>query len=204
MANPVNPRFIQAQSFTLQSSGASSGDTTVIVQSFKYNDGITNIVTADLGDWCFATIEPNNGTQEEAIQFTGVTQNANGTATLTGVSSVGFNYPYTVTSGLSKSHAGGVTLIISNDAAMYGNMVTYMNSTLASGLSPTASTTVKGVVQIPTTAQVNAGTATGSTGASLSVTPDTLLASIYGLGLSPFWPHIYVWRGISAYRMALV
>src|SRR6185312_12120855 len=146
-------------------------------------DGTTNIVTADLGDWCYMTLEPNNGTQEEAIQFTGVTQNANGTATLTGVSSVGFKYPYTVTSGLSKSHAGGITCIISNDAALYGNIINYMNSTLASGISPVASQSVKGIVQIATAAQITAGTATGSTSAPIAVTPDQLILSSYGLGL---------------------
>jgi len=185
MATPVNPRFIQAQSFTLSSAGATAGSTSIILQSFLYSDGVTQIVTADLGDWCYMTLEPNNGTQEEAIQFTGVTQNANGTATLTGVSSVGFKYPYTLTSGLVLNHAGGVTCIISNDASMYGNLVSYMNSTLSSGISPIASTTVKGVVQIPTYTQINSGTATGSTGAPLAITPDQLALSSYGLALPP-------------------
>jgi len=40
-----------------------------------------------------------------------------------------------------------------------------------------ASTTAKGVVEAATTAEVTAGTATGSTGAVLAVTPDTLAAS---------------------------
>lgn len=128
-------KFIQTQAFQLQASGASAADTTIVLQSFKMIDGVTNIVTADLGDRCYGTLEPNNGTQEEAFQFTGVTQNASGTATLTGVSSVGFNSPYTVISGLSKSHAGGVTVILSNDAAFYGNIKTYIDTVVASGAS---------------------------------------------------------------------
>lgn len=40
-----------------------------------------------------------------------------------------------------------------------------------------ASTTVKGIVELATTAQVTAGTATGETGAALVVTPDALAAS---------------------------
>ena len=67
----------------------------------------------------FGTIEPGNGTQEEQISFTGITQNSNGTATLTGVSSVGFFYPYTATSGLLKTHAGSTLFIISNTAGFY-------------------------------------------------------------------------------------
>ena len=143
----ANPRFIQAQSFTLQASGQSAGDTSITVQSFLLSDGVTPITTAMLGDQCYATLEPNNGTQEESIQFTGVTQNANGSATLTGVSSVGFVYPYTVTSGLAKSHAGGVTLVLSNDAGMYGNIISYVNGVVASG-APTASDTTAGITKV--------------------------------------------------------
>lgn len=144
------PKFIQAQTFVISSAGASAGDTTLTLQSFKLIDGTTNIVTANLGDQCYGTLEPNNGTQEEAIQFTGVTQNAGGTATLTGVSTVGFVYPYTVSSGLAKSHAGGVTFILSNDAALYGNLVTYMNNTAASGAA-LASDTISGLTKLSVT-----------------------------------------------------
>lgn len=42
-----------------------------------------------------------------------------------------------------------------------------------------ASTTVKGVVEVATTSEINAGTGTGGTGAKLVVTPDALLASNY-------------------------
>ena len=143
----ANPRYIQAQSFALQSSGQSAGDTSITLQSFLLSDGVTQITTAMLGDQCYMTLEPNNGTQEEAIQFTGVTQNSNGTATLTGVSSVGFVYPYTVTSGLRLSHAGGVTAIISNDAALYGNIISYINGVVASG-APTATDTVAGLTKM--------------------------------------------------------
>lgn len=50
-----------------------------------------------------------------------------------------------------------------------------------------ASTTVKGIVELATTAQVTAGTATGETGAALVVTPDALAAStpvFSGLGIT--------------------
>ncbi len=42
-----------------------------------------------------------------------------------------------------------------------------------------ASSTVKGSVELATTAEINAGTATGGTGAALVVTPDQLLAANY-------------------------
>lgn len=147
----MNLRFLQTQSFSISASGASSGDTTLTVQSFKQIDGLTNIVTADLGDLCYGTLEPNNGTQEEAISFTGVTQNANGTATLTGVKTVGFNYPYTTTSGLSKSHAGGVTFILSNDAGFYGNIKSYIDGVAIAG-APQATPTTAGIGYLSATA----------------------------------------------------
>ena len=163
-------QFIQAQSFQLSAAGQSAGDTSITVQSFKYSDGVTNIVTADLGTQCYGTLEPNNGSQEEAIQFTGVTQNANGTATLTGVSSVGFNYPYTVTSGLAKSHAGGSTFILSNDAGFYGNIITYVNTTAASGAS-FASNTVAGITKL------SVAPVTGSNPIALGANDPSILAS---------------------------
>lgn len=47
--------------------------------------------------------------------------------------------------------------------------------------APNASTTVKGIVEIATTAEINAGTGTGATGAVIAVSPDNLASSNYGL-----------------------
>ncbi len=176
MSSPQTPstiKFIQAQAFVLSGSGSSIGDVTINLQSFYGIDG-NAIVTADLGSFAYGTLEPGNGDQEEAILFTGVTQNANGTATLTGVSSLGFKTPYDLTSGLQKTHAGASKFILSNDAAFYNNLILYMNAIAGAGAS-NASTTVKGIVQAATISQVNAGTPTGSTGAVLAVTPDALV-----------------------------
>lgn len=136
-------KFIQAQKFSLAGSGASIGDTTLLLQSMVGIDG-TNIVTADIGVQGFGTLEPGNGSQEEAISFTGITQNSNGTATLTGVSTVLFKSPYTATSGIAKTHAGASTFILSNDAAFYGNILSYIDTAVVSGGVP-ATTTVLGL-----------------------------------------------------------
>ncbi len=193
---PSTVNFIQAQPFILQGSGSSIGDTTLTLQSFTGING-SNIVTADLGSFAYGTLEPGNGVQEEAILFTGVTQNANGTATLTGVSSVGFSTPYTVTTGLTKTHAGASKFILSNDAAFYNNFTLYLNAIAGAGAA-NASTTVKGIVQAATSAQINSGTATGSTGAVLAVTPDALAASNYGSANIPPPGLISPYGGASA------
>ncbi len=116
-----NFKFAQLQPFTLAGSGVSIGDSTVALSSFKTIDGV-NLAMTDFGDVGFGTIDPGNGTSEEQISFTGVTQNANGTATLTGVKTVLFTAPYTQTPNLAKSHAGGSIFVISNTAGFYNEL----------------------------------------------------------------------------------
>lgn len=188
--------------------GAVIGDTTLILKSMTDIDG--NLVTmTSFGTIAFGTLEPGNGTLEEQICFTGVTQNANGTATLTGVKSVTFASPYTQTSGLLKTHAGATTFVISNTSGFYDELTSknddetiagtwtftapnypqidvaatlptadaqfatkkYVDGVAVSG-APNANLTTKGIVQLPTQAQVDAKTSVGSTAANLALTPD--------------------------------
>jgi hypothetical protein len=120
MANNFLP--LQAQNFSISGSGAVVGDTTLILKIFQTIDG-TPITMSMLGLIAFMTLEPGNGILEEQISFTGVTQNSNGTASLTGVSNVSFAYPYTKTSGLLKTHAGSTTAILSNTSGFYNQFV---------------------------------------------------------------------------------
>ncbi len=136
-------KFIQAQKFSLSGAGSSIGDTTITLQSMLGIDSVA-LVTADIGVKGFGTLEPGNGVQEEQISFTGITQNANGTATLTGVKTVAFISPYTETSGLAKTHAGASTFILSNDAGFYGQILSYVDTALSSGAIP-ATTLVNGI-----------------------------------------------------------
>lgn len=133
----------QLQTFTLAGSGAIIGEQTITLQSFNSIDGIP-LAMADFGTIGFATIEPNSGTQEEQISFTGVTQNANGTATLTGVKSVLFLSPYTSTVGLTKTHSGGVKFVISNTSAFYAALA----ASKVSGFGSWASITADGVAHL--------------------------------------------------------
>ncbi len=126
-------QFVQAQSFTLAGSGASIGDTSIVLNSFTQIDG-TLLTMADFGTIGFGTIEPNNRDFEEQICWTGVTQNANGTATLTGVSTVLNVSPYTQTSGLATSHAGGVIFVITNTAGFYDHFLIEDNDETITGL----------------------------------------------------------------------
>ena len=143
---PFQSTFVQNQPSILAGAGASIGDTSIILTSLTQNDG-TLLTMADFGTKGNATIEPNNNAYEEAITFSGVTQNANGTATLTGVKTRLTVSPYTETSGLAITHAGGTTLVISNEAGLYGDMIAYIDAAVVAG-GVDATTTVKGIAKI--------------------------------------------------------
>lgn len=203
--------FVQAQPFSLSGAGAVSGATTIVLSSLTQING-TLLTMADFGAVGYMTLEPGNGTLEEQISFTGISQNGNGTATLTGVKTVLMISPYTETSGLAQTHAGATTAVVSNTSGFYNKLLAkdddavitgqfqfpndadtptlgasyvaptldnqvaskkYVDDIAVSG-APDANTTTKGLVQIPTQVQVDAGTATGSTGASLTPTPAEL------------------------------
>ena len=131
-APTVNIKYVQSQYYTLAGAGCSLGATTVVLSSFKQIDG-TLLTMSNFGIKGFGTIEPNNGTKEEQIVFTGVTQNANGTATLTGVSRVLTVYPYTETSGVASSHTGGVKFVVSNTAGFYNTFTNKYNDETVTG-----------------------------------------------------------------------
>lgn len=122
-----NLKFVQAQPFFLSGSGVSLGATEITLQSFLGIDG-TPLVMNDFGTIGYGTLEPNNFQREEQISFTGVVQNANGTAKLVGVKTVSFVDPYTQTSGVSKSHAGGAVFVISNTSGFYATFANKNNN----------------------------------------------------------------------------
>lgn len=207
--------YVQNQPTSLAGAGASIGDTSIVLTSFLQIDGTTTLTMADFGSIGFGTLEPGNGVQEEQVSFTGVTQNSNGTATLTGVKTVLFISPYTQSTGLAKTHAGGSQFVISNTSGFYDRLTsknddetiagtwTFTNpnyprmdtttpyptdneqlatkgyaDSLAFAGAPNASTTVKGIVQEATQAQVDAKTQTGSTGAELFINPTRLRSTL--------------------------
>lgn len=207
------------QSFTLGSS-ISSTQTTILLTSFTVPVTGTNITMASMGtSIAYGTLAPGTS-QSELISFTGVTQNSDGTATLTGVTR-GLNkeYPYTESSSFKQPHAGQTIFILSdapqvfneyaakrNDETITGRFTfpqsgtasaalvgavyaapvqdteiaskKYVDDTAISG-SPNATTSVKGIIQLPTQTQQEAGTSTGSTGASLVLTNNQYGARTY-------------------------
>lgn len=126
-------KYVQAQNFSLAGAGAIAGATSITLKSFVGIDGAL-LTMSDFGSIGFGTLQPGEGTSEEQISWTGVVQNANGTATLTGVSSVLFISPYTAASGLAKTHAGSTIFIVSNTSGFYDRLTSKSDDETISGL----------------------------------------------------------------------
>jgi len=196
--------------YTLQSS-ISSTQTTITLTSFTVPVSGDNFTMALMNtSIAYGTIAPRTS-NAEFISFTGITQNADGTATLTGVTrGLDKNYPYTESTDFKVPHAGSTQFILSdapqvfnkyaalqNDNTWTGRQqfpaggsvsaavvgVTYAAPTqdnevatkkyiddIAISGSPDATTSVKGIVELPTQTEQEAGTATGGTGATLVLT----------------------------------
>ena len=123
---------IQLQPFSLAGAGTSIGATSIILTSFTKIDG-TTVTMTDFGTIGYGTLEPSTAVQEEQISFSGVTQNINGTATLTGVKTVLMYSPYTETSGLTKSHAGGTVFIVSDNPGLWNTFTNKQNNETITG-----------------------------------------------------------------------
>lgn len=121
---------VEASQFTLSGAGITSSASTIQLNSFKLPDpNHTPITMSMFGDIGYAVLEPQTS-KIENITFTGVTQNANGTALLTGVTrGISFYSPYQASTTLRLSHAGGAYLILTNSAAFYGKEFLFANNT---------------------------------------------------------------------------
>lgn len=158
--------------FYLSGAGVTSSATTIQLTSFTTPDG-RPITMSMFGTVGYGALEPGTVAKLEDISFTGITQNVNGTAILTGVSrGMDFVTPYTPTSSLGKSHAGGATFIITDTAGFLGTEFAQVNNnetitgtwtfnTSPVSLSATpASNTVLGNVKTTYAPQKSLGTAT--------------------------------------------
>lgn len=131
----------------------STTDTSIVLSSFK--EPVSNIpytmtyLNSSIG---YGTIEPGNSAKREFISFTGVTQNSDGTATLTGVLRGLSSTPGTQSGGqavgcvasstLASTHSGQSIFILSNSPCFYYNnyLPTNTNAT-SSGILVFGSTT---------------------------------------------------------------
>ena len=130
---------VGANSFFLSGAGITSTANTIQLTTFQTPDG-RNITMSMLGSVGYAALEPGTSKLED-ITFTGVTQNPNGTALLTGVTRGNdFVTPYAASSTLAKAHAGGSTLILTNTAGFYTQFLSVNNANTIYGVNTFSST----------------------------------------------------------------
>lgn len=99
---------------------ASNVDTVFTVSGFLLNDGVTPVDPADIGDICYATLEPKTK-REELISFTINSVDAAGIATITAVRGLLQKSPYTV-GGASFDHQNGTDFVISNNPGLFNEL----------------------------------------------------------------------------------
>lgn len=181
------------QTYRLQSS-ISSTQTSITLSSFK--EPVSNLkytMSYLNSDIEYGTIDPQNNNSKEYVSFTGITQNADGTATLTGVTrGLGFSYPYTASTTLQQPHSGQSIFILSNPPQLYNKYANKSNdqSILAiwdfSTYLPTTSIAATSSNQFANKAYVDSVAVAGAPVATEAVTGIARLATQLQMASSTF------------------
>lgn len=116
--------------------------TTITLTSFtEPSSNIPYTMTYLNTDIMYATINPTS-LNSEFVSFTGITQNTNGTATLTGVTrGLGRSYPYVASTTLAHSTPGQTQFILSAPPEFYNEYASRRNSQTITGTWTFGSTT---------------------------------------------------------------
>lgn len=189
---PIEPAPIQEESFGAFSPVAGgtyrlktsigTSDTTIILSAFTEpitgNPLTMTSLATDIG---YATIDPQSSTRKEFVSFTGITQNADGSATLSGVSrGLGFQSPFTASSTLRKSHPGQSIFILSDSPQLFSEYARRRSNETITGqwtfttfpITPSttpATVTTSGQVELATGGEAASSTLTGDSGALLAL-----------------------------------
>lgn len=166
------------QTYTLQSS-VSSTQTTITLSSFKVPVSGEDVTMALMNTTiAYGTIAPRTS-QSEFISFTGITQNADGTATLTGVTrGLDRTYPYTTDNDFKLPHAGNSKFILSDAPQVFNKYSVIENDETITGIKTFSQTPVS-TAGLPVnsnqlaTKQYVDNTATGTTSINRTVVSGT-------------------------------
>lgn len=146
-------------------------------------DGVTNLASADFGTIGYGVFRNDTNTAIEFFSFDPTTL-ANASITIL---KRGLKYNGDISTEVSANKLTWVknqTIVElgSNPPQAYAYLKSYIDGIAIAG-APNATSSTQGLLQVPTASQINSGTALGSTGAPLAVTPDTLLTSNYGVNI---------------------
>lgn len=140
--------------YRLQTSIGST-DTSIRLASFE--EPISDLpitmtsLTSDIG---YGTVDPQSSTRKEFVSFTGITQNSDGTATLTGVTrGLAFLYPFTASTTLRQAHPGQSIFILSDSPQLFDEYTKRRNNEWITGtwgfnLAPTTTDTCNSAAEL--------------------------------------------------------
>jgi hypothetical protein len=156
--------FVGSLPTNLSGSGITSSATSIGVTSLTIQQTGQKLSMTDFGDIGYITLEPGSPTKQEFASFTGISQNSNGSAILTGVTrGLSPIYPYTASSTMRYSHGGTSRLIVSNSPPFYNTFANQQNSATVTAPWTFMSWALPGVSNTTTDAQVSAATTTLAT-----------------------------------------
>jgi len=119
--------------YRLQTS-AGSADTSINLSSFKNRSSIGLTMTLLDTDIGYGTLSPQSS-RSEFVSFTGITQNANGTAQLTGViRGLSDIAPFTASTTLRERHPGQSIFILSDSPQLFDEFAKQRSDEAISGL----------------------------------------------------------------------
>lgn len=125
---------IAGNTYNLAGSGVSGSATTITLTSLTIKQTGQPIQDADVGDIFYITIEPGSNTKQEIVSCTTVGANAGGTVQLSGCSrGLSPISPYTASTSLQFTHAGGSQVIFSNPPQLFNQYAALANSQSITG-----------------------------------------------------------------------
>lgn len=114
-------RVVQTPSLHLYT-GEAAAATSMRITPYPRDLDNVKLVMSDFGTFPTVTVDPKLSGYEEIEGFTGITDNGDNTATLTGLSrDLQSKYPYTGT-GTGRTHGSGAVVVFSNNPQIYGRL----------------------------------------------------------------------------------
>ena len=151
-------------------------DATIKLSSFKNRSSIPLTMTLLATDIGYGTLSPQT-TRSEFVSFSGITQNADGTATLTGVSrGLSDISPFTASTTLRQAHPGQSVFILSDSPQLFeeyakrrtdisiSGLWTFTNNPVSTAGNATSSTQLTTKSYVDNVANAGAATSTETNG----------------------------------------
>lgn len=169
--------------YSLYSSGVSSSASSITLSSLTIKQTGQLIRDADLSDTFYITLEPGNVSKQEIVGCTTVTQNSNGTATLSGCSrGLAPISPYTASTTLQFAHGGNTSVIFSDPPQLFNQFIAKDNNEIITGIhsyniAPILLNEGTSSAQVASQAYANAVIAGGAPTSTATVGGKVLLAT---------------------------